>query len=59
MKVFKCFKNRQYQLHISRNEKYKHRSMKSREIDDLFTGKIAYTPMLFRNTGRYPIENKK
>ena len=33
--------------------------MKSREIDDLFTGKIAYTPMLFRNTSHYPIENKK
>ncbi len=59
MKSFKSFKIRQYQLPVCSNKKDKHRSLKSRIVNDLFVGKIAYNPMLFRNTGRYDIENRE
>ena len=56
MKSCNSFNNRQYQLPVSRNTKDKHRSLKSRKVNDLFVGKIAYNPMLFRNTGRNPMK---
>jgi len=58
MKSFKGFKIRQYQLPVCSNKKDKHRSLKSRKVNDLFVGKIAYNPMLFRKSNRYPIENR-
>ena len=57
MKIFNSFNNRQYQLSVCC--KGKHRSLKSRKVNDLFVGKIAYNPMQFRNTSRYPIENRQ
>lgn len=57
MKIFNSFNNRQYQLSVCC--KGKHRSLKSRKVNDLFVGKIAYNPMMFRNTCRYPIENRQ
>jgi len=57
MKIFNSFNNRQYQLSVCC--KSKHRSLKSRKVNDLFVGKIAYNPMLFRNTSHYPIENRQ
>jgi len=57
MKIFNSFNNRQYQLSVC--SKAKHRSLKSRKVNDLFVGKIAYNPIQFRNTGRYPIENRQ
>lgn len=57
MKIFNSFNNRQYQLSVC--SKAKHRSLKSRKVNDLFVGKIAYNPMMFRNTCRYPIENRR
>ena len=57
MKIFNSFNNRQYQLSVCC--KGKHRSLKSRKVNDMFVGKIAYNPMLFRNTGRYPITNRQ
>lgn len=58
MKISKSFNNRQYQLPVCRNKKEKRRSLKSRKINDLFIGKIAYNPMLLRNNCRYDIENR-
>jgi len=57
MKIFNSFNNRQYQLSVCC--KGKHRSLKSRKVNDMFVGKIAYNPMLFRNAGRYDIENRQ
>ena len=57
MTIFNSFNNRQYQLPVCC--KGKHRSLKSRKVNDLFVGKIAYNPIQFRNTGRYPIENRQ
>lgn len=59
MKSFKGFKIRQYQLPVCSNKKDKHRSLKSKIVNDLFVGKITYNPMLFRNTCRYPITNRQ
>lgn len=59
MESFKGFKIRQYQLPVCSNKKDKHRSLKSRIVNDLFVGKTAYNPLLFRNTGRYPITNRQ
>jgi len=57
MKIFNSFNNRQYQLSVCC--KAKHKSLKSRKVNDLFLKKVAYNPMLFRNTSRYPIENRQ
>jgi len=57
MKIFNSFNNRQYQLSVCC--KNKHRSLKSRKVNDMFVGKIAYNPIRFRNTSRYPIENRQ
>jgi len=59
MKLFKGFENRQYQLHICCNKKYKHRSIKSREVSELFIGKIAYNYILFKNRSHYSIDNRQ
>ena len=59
MKSFNGFKIRRYQLPVCSNKKDKHRSLKSRIVNDLFVGKTAYNPILFRNTGRYDIKNNQ
>ena len=59
MDFLNSFKNRQYQLTCCYDESCKRRSLKSRKVRDLFIKKIAYSPMYFRNTGRYPIENRQ
>jgi len=56
MTIFNGFNNRQYQLPVCCKDK--HRSLKSRKVNDLFLKRIAYNPMLFRKSNRYPIENR-
>ena len=58
MRIHNSFRNRQYQLTCF-DDVDRYKSLKNKKFKDLFLKKMSYNPMLFRNNGRYSIENRQ